>query len=499
MITNILEYLENSTQKFPEKIAYDDGNSSITYTQLKEISRKIGTSLSEYQRQPIILFMEKSVELIASMMGVITSGNFYTIIDTKMPKDRIEMIIKTLNPVAMITNKKLYEKAETIEFKNIKIYEELLKTSINDKILEGIKAQIIDTDPIYSLFTSGSTGVPKGYIINHRSVIDFCEAMTKTFHLSSEDIYANQSPLYFDLSIADIYCNIKNGSTVHLIPQNLFMFPVKVIDFLNEHHINFIFWVPSALVLTSQALEKVQPKYLKKVLFCGEAMPNKQLNIWRKHVKNVTYANLYGPAETVDASTYYIVNREFDDSDPLPIGKPFPNTRVIILDENNKEIKDKDKIGELCIAGSSLAMGYFNNQEKTKEAFIQNPLNNNYLEMIYKTGDLVKYNEFDELIYVSRKDYQIKHMGYRIELGEIENAISAIKEIEQNACIYDHNKKRIMMYYEGKELETKEILNILKNKLPNYMIPAKIIHVEKLPHNANGKIDRKKLMEMLGE
>jgi len=141
----------------------------------------------------------------------------------------------------------------------------LCGNSINDKILEGIKAQIIDTDPIYSLFTSGSTGVPKGYIINHRSVIDFCEAMTKTFHLSSEDIYSNQSPLYFDLSIADIYCNIKNGSTVHLIPQNLFMFPVKVIDFLNEHHINFIFWVPSALVLTSQALEKVQPKYLKKV------------------------------------------------------------------------------------------------------------------------------------------------------------------------------------------------------------------------------------------
>lgn len=495
-MTNVTDYLKKSASKHPEKIAFYYKESGISYKNLLENSKKIASNFTNYYNKPIAIFMDKSIECVTSMMGIITSGNFYTIIDTKMPKDRIDNILNTLEPVLIVTTENLLLKTKELGFKNVVVFEELLNTEINEQYLEEVSQKAIDTDPIYVLFTSGSTGVPKGYTINHRGVIDFCEAMTETFKLSEEDVFANQSPLYFDLSIADIYCNIKNGSTNYLMPQSMFMFPIKVVEFLNEHKINTIFWIPSALVLISQALEKEQPKYLKRVMFCGEAMPNKQLNIWRKYLKETMFANLYGPAETVDASTFYIIDREFKDDEVLPIGKPFKNTKVFILDENNKEVTEKDVVGELCIAGSSLAMGYYNNKEKTNASFIQNPLNDKYIEPIYKTGDLVKYNEFKELVYVSRKDYQIKHMGYRIELGEIETAVSGIKEIRQNACIYDNELKKIVLFYEGEELSNSYIINALKTKLPNYMLPNKIIKLEHLPLNANGKIDRKKLKEV---
>ena len=499
MITNVYEYLKNSYKNYPKKTAFDDSKKSIDYETLYINSNKVAMNLIKHFKKPIIIYMEKSVECVTSMMGVIRSGNFYTIIDTKMPLDRVEMIKETLKPVLVITTDSLSEKAKQYFGNSVLIFDDLLTKEVDFDLLEEISNNTIDTDPIYSLFTSGSTGVPKGYIINHRGVIDFCEAMTDAFKLSENDIYANQSPLYFDLSIADIYCNIKNGSTNYLIPQSMFMFPIKVIEYLNQKKVNFIFWVPSALVLMAPALEKMKPDYLKKVLFCGEAMPNKQLNIWRKHLSDVFYANLYGPAETVDASTYYIVDRKFEDSEPLPIGKPFKNTRIMLLDDNLELIEEPNVTGELYILGSSLAMGYYNNIDKTKEAFVQNPLNKLYIENAYKTGDLAYYNEYKELVYSSRKDFQIKHMGYRIELGEIENVTLGIKEISQVACVYDDINKKIILFFEGEEIDNKEVLNYLKNKLPNYMMPSKVKYVKELPHNANGKIDRKKLKEMLGD
>lgn len=491
MKINVMEYLDYSAIKYKDKIAFDDLSKNITFGNLEKETKKIASGLLKYQNKPIAIFMDKSVECITTMFGVIQSGNFYTIIDTNMPVDRINKIFDTLKPVAVITLEKL--KKKTTEFKNVLLYEDLSKTRINNKALEQIRLSSVDTDPVYTLFTSGSTGIPKGYVINHKGVIDFVEAMAYTFDLKSKDVFANQSPLYFDLSINDVFGTLKNGCTMYLIPQTYFMFPVNLMKVLNEKKVDSIFWVPSALVLAAPALEIEKPKYLKRVLFCGEVMPNKQLNMWRKALPKVLYANLYGPAETVDASTYYIVNRKFKDDDMLPIGKPFKNTKVLVISEDNKLVTEEEVIGELCIAGSSLSMGYYNNKEKTDAAYVQNPVNDSYIEMIYKTGDLVKYNKYNELVFVSRKDYQIKHMGYRIELGEIETAISKISSIETNACIYDDNKKQIVMFYTGKEMTTDEIIQKLKDKLPKYMLPNIAIYLKELPHNMNGKVDRKDL------
>ena len=494
MIINVMEYLDNSEKKYSNKVAFNDFKKEVTFKELKNKSYRIASGITQFFKEPIAIYMNKSVECIETMYGVITSGNFYTIIDTKMPVDRVNKIMNTFQPKVIITLKEYCDKVKEFS-NNIIFYEDLVASKINNKAINKIRNKSVDTDPIYTLFTSGSTGTPKGYTVNHRGVIDFVESMAETFNLSSKDVFGNQSPLYFDLSINDVFGTIKNGNTVYLIPQSYFMFPINIIKLLNENKINSIFWVPSALVLTAPALEKMCPKYLKRVMFCGEVMPNKQLNIWRKYLPNCLFANLYGPAETVDASTYYIVNRKFKDSDMLPIGRPFKNTKVYVISEDNKLVTKQETVGELCIGGSSLSMGYYNNKEKTQSSFVQNPVNDKYLEMIYKTGDLVKYNKYNELVFVSRKDYQIKHMGYRIELGEIESAISFVKGIKINACIYDDEKEKIVMFYSGDELDNASIVKELKKKLPNYMIPNVIIRMDTLPHNLNGKIDRKKLKE----
>lgn len=500
MKTNVIEYLIESAKNYKNKIAFDDLINNVTFGDLDKITMRVATGLKGFKNKPIAIYIDKCLDAIIAMFSVIRSGNFYTIIDTKMPEDRIKLIFDTLNPALVITTLELEEKAKNIH-ENVLILENLKETVVDNEYLNDVLSKSIDLDPVYTLFTSGSTGVPKGYIVNHRGVIDFVEAMTKTFNLSSEDVFANQSPLYFDLSINDVFGTIKNGNTIYLIPQSKFMFPAPLVDLLNEKHVDSIFWVPSALVLTSAALSIKAPKYLKRVLFCGEVMPNKQLNIWRKYVPDALYANLYGPAETVDASTYYIVNREFKDEDSLPIGVPFKNTKVLVITEDNKEVNDIDEVGELCILGSSLSMGYYNNKEMTDKAYVQNPLNKNYIEYMYRTGDLVKYNKYGELEFVSRKDYQIKHMGYRIELGEIESQTLSIDDITVSVCIYDDKNKQIVLFYEGKIIDSNELFSLLKEKLPVYMMPSKIFYVKNLPHNANGKVDKKVIKEkyMKGE
>lgn len=353
---------------------------------------------------------------------------------------------------------------------------------------------MIDTDPLYILFTSGSTGIPKGVVVCHRSVIDYADWVVKTFKLDENTIFGNQTPFYFSMSVLDILATIRSGATLHIIPKMLFSFPVKLLEFLKEKEINTIYWVPSALSIVANlgALEVVELPYLKRILFAGETMRAKQLNIWRKHISDAVYANLFGPTEITDIGIYYLVDREFRDDEPIPIGAPCDNVDALVVDEDGNLIKEKGKIGELLIRGSFLACGYYNNLEKTKEAFIQNPLNNSYPETVYCTGDLVYWNENGELVYVSRKDFQIKHMGNRIELGEIENAIGALDGVDVCCCLYNNESDQIIAIYTG-NLEMKRLSQFLKQKLPRYMLPNVYYKRESMPLNLNGKIDRIKL------
>ncbi|MBZ7930603.1 AMP-binding protein, partial [Campylobacter molothri] len=366
----------------------------------------------------------------------------------------------------------------------------------DEKLITKAKEKHIDTNLLYVLFTSGSTGIPKGVSIAHKSVIDYTFWVCKTFDFDENEILANQAPFYFDNSVLDIFSSVKVGATLHIIPNHIFAFPAKVLQCLEQEKVSTIFWVPSVLIYfaNTEALDNFSSKHLKKILFCGEIMPNKQLNIWRKHLPQSLFANLYGPTEITDVCTYYIINRPFKDDELLPIGKACKNTELLVFDENMNYISTKEigKKGELYIRGTSLSLGYYNDKEKTNKAFIQNPLHDNYLDLLYKTGDIVAYNEFEELLCYGRADNQIKYMGHRIELGEIENIINSHDKVRNSACIF---KEEIICFYESKE--EIDFRMFLKDKLPLYMIPKHFKRIDSFKLNQNGKIDRKALYGLI--
>ena len=240
--------------------------------------------------------------------------------------------------------------------------------------------------------------------------------------------------------------------------------------------------------------DTVKPEYLHTVAFGSEVFPIKQFRLWRRALPNATFTNLYGPTESTGMCCYYRVEREFEDNEVIPIGHPFPNREILLLNQEGR-LAEKGEQGEICVRGTALTLGYYNDPVRTGEAFVQNPLNSAYPELIYKTGDIGRYNEAGELLFVSRKDYQIKHMGHRVELGEIEVNVSMLPGVGMAACIYDENRGKIVLYYVGNMAEV-ELLSALKRKLPRYMLPNRLTRLERLPQTANGKIDRVALKRM---
>lgn len=523
MLTNILEYLEASAEKYPDKTAYADDNSSLTFGELLGEAKAIGSFIirNNIGNGPVIVYMKKSPACLAGFFGVLYAGGAYVPIDTQMPAARVTLITGNLDPAAILTDKNCEESAvELFPGKTIILMEDALAGAensegaassddakgpdradnseryaamIDEEALGRVRGAHLDTMPAYILYTSGSTGVPKGVVVSHRSLIDYMEHFCPELGIRSDDVIANQAPFYFDASLIDVYCTLKMGATMYIVPIELFSLPLRLLEFLEERKVTMIRWVPSALNMVSafRGLKSLRPEALRMIIFGAESMPTKCFNYWRGYYPEATFVQIYGPTEITGVCTYYIVDREFENTETIPIGRAFGNSGVFLLTEDNRLITDKETgvLGEICVRGTCLAHGYYNDPERTAAVFVQNPLNNLYPEKIYKTGDLASYNEYGELVFSSRKDFQIKHMGHRIELGEIEAAVTAISGIKTAVCLFDGKKSKIHLVYTGDLTET-DIINSLKDSLPRYMIPNVFHQLETLPMTASGKADR---------
>ena len=516
-MNNVIDMLYSTAEKYPEKEAFADPEKSVTFGELRAMVRRIATMLlrgdvcAPFQAENAAAFyMEKSVEAVCAMFGAVAAGGFYSFIDVRQPAERAAGVISVLEPAIIITDEEnkdalqqlLEMRARSMEVVSephppVILISELIRLAAegneDEAVLDHARAVSYDLMPLYVNFTSGSTGTPKGVAVGHASVIDFITVFTGTFGINEKDVIANQAPFDF---VKDVYSGIYTGAKVLLIPREYFSNPTVLMDYLADNEVTTLIWAVSAMCFVSimNGLEYRLPDRIDKIMFSGEVMPVKQLNKWRKYLPDAIYVNLYGPTEITCNCTYFILDREYEKDEVIPAGEPFANEKVFLLDDDDRLITKPDAEGEICVAGICLAIGYYRDKEKTGQAFVQNPINDRFYERMYRTGDIGKYDKDGNLIYISRKDFQIKHMGQRIELGEIEVSAMSVDGVTRACCTYDGKKKRINLFYTG-DAGKEEVTAALQRKLPQFMVPGRTIRLDELPMNKNGKIDRAALAE----
>ena len=491
---NVLEFLEETERKYPDRTAVDDGTFCLSWRELKDLSQRMGTLFCEIcdQGEPVVILAEKSARTLAAMFGVVYAGCFYVMVDPSQPAARVREILKILEPQLVVLNNEnemLLDEAGYTKRKYI--LRDIIEREADIGRLQQIRRQSRGTDLLYGIFTSGSTGTPKGIVVSHQAVIDFITHFVEAFGFHDKDRIGNQAPFDFDVSVKDIYTSISTGATLVLIPKELFSLPSKLLDYLCEKEVTVLIWAVSALSMVTalKGLDYRVPRGVRLIGFSGEVMPVRQLRMWQKALPDTSFVNLYGPTEITCNCTYYPVERMYADGEKLPIGRAFPGRRVFLLDEQEQILQVPGKIGEICVAGESLSEGYYRNPEETKKRFRMIHFSGQKEERCYCTGDLGYYDDEGMLYFSGRKDFQIKHMGHRIELEEIESTLNQVEGVERSCCLMDERRNRLIAFYLG-GADPGDVRAYLKKHFPVYMIPHKIQKTEGMPLNKNGKTDR---------
>ena len=500
MKISLIELFEETAAKYPRKAAVVSDGREISFSDLRQESMAIAQVIINSDiapNRPVAVFLDKSVECVSADLGAFYAADFYMNLDVKAPAERINNILKLVEPSCVISTSKQLKSIAAVIPDSVKII--LIDKLDSDICIDEVSMQnrlsaVIDTDPSCIINTSGSTGTPKGVVLNHRSFFDFLNWAIETFRFEDNLVIGSLSPVVFDIFSFELCLLMAKAAAIVVLPGHKAAFPAELLAVLEQHQVNFIFWVPTIMVniANMDLLSVYTLNSLKTVWFAGEVFPTKQFNYWYHHLPNATFVNLYGPIEITLDCTYFIVDKEIPDEEPLPIGYPCRNTDIIILDNNDKAVTTPDVEGELCVRGTSLAMGYYNNQEKTSQSFVQNPLNKSYPEIIYRTGDIVCYNGDGLIMFKGRKDSIIKHLGYRTDLGEIEHVIINTLQLVKNGCVvYNQTAKEITLFYEAdEEIGMAEFRRKIGMILPKYMIPTVYHHMDSLKRNNNGKIDR---------
>ena len=508
-MNTVVEWLEASAQRTPDALAVADVDTQLSFAQLQQRAQAAGSYIAAHAQpgQPIALYLEKSTAALCGMLGAAYARCPYSVLDVRQPAARVQNILAALQPALVLTDGAFAQDAAAMvdAFNQAADHtnsaplplvglDELFSTPIDNDLLAQRRATACRDDTLYINFTSGSTGMPKGVMVAHGSVIDFISEFTRVFGFTANDRIANQAPFDFDVSVKDIYGGLCVGAAVHLVPRDYFSVPVKLMDYLCERDVTVCTWAVSALcfVSTMNGLEYRTPEHIRAVIFSGEVMPPKHLAIWRAALPHALFANVYGPTEVTCNCTYWIVPDNFE-GDVLPIGRPFAHAQVFLLDEADALVETPGQQAQICVTGSGLALGYVNDPERTTQAFTDNPLKPG--QRMYRTGDLGYWNDQGQLVYAGRADHQIKHLGQRIELGEIEVAAQACDKVDRACCLYNEARKKLVLFYAG-EASKQEVTQHLHERLPDYMVPGKVRQLDQMPLNKNGKIDRAALAEL---
>ena len=498
---NILEYLELTAEKYPRRTAVEDPKDSLTWGELEDLSKRIGTAAGKRidLGDPVMILAPKSPLGLAAMFGAVYGGGFYVNADPGLPPERLREIFRVLQPKLVLIHPEEIPLIRQAGYEgDYCLLHEAAREEQDEGLLKQRRKAGSSTDILYGIFTSGSTGTPKGIVVSHKAVIDFITHFTEIFGINEEDRIGNQAPFDFDVSVKDIYSAVMTGAALVLIPRQMFSVPAALLDYLCEKKTTVLIWAVSALTMISAlgGLKYRIPSDVRKVMFSGEVMPGGQLALWQQALPKAEFVNLYGPTEITCNCTYFPVKKICGEEEKLPIGKAFPGRKVFLLTEEGREIREPEQTGEICVSGESLSLGYYRNPEETGKSFRERISPEGKTERYYRTGDLGFLGKDGELYFSGRKDFQIKFNGHRIELEEIERILDQIPGIEKSCCVTNQKKTCLAAYYMGKTTP-KEARIELKKRLPVYMVPRKIFQTETMPLTKNGKTDRKELQRRL--
>lgn len=502
---SILNNLEGASSVFGDRTVYRDGNDTLSFRRLRELSRSVATVVAGTVKpeKPVAVLAGRNMYTPACYLGIAMAGCFYAPMDPAAPDTRLRQILGVIDADVLIADKDHYERAKSLGFKGKIIpAEDAMAADVSEALIEERFCSITDASPIYVLFTSGSTGVPKGVLTSHHSMMSYLEGLLDVIGLDDTDIIGNQAPFDYIAAIRDMYLPLITGAETVILDPSEFAMPKRLMGSLAEAGITTLCWSATGLEIPARlgafdedgSEEKMMLPPLRRVVYSGSVISNPLLRKWQDAFPDTVFINQYGPTEATGSCTFHIIDHPVEADEVIPIGKAYHNYQMLVLNDDDKAAAPGEQ-GEICVRGPALALGYYNAPEQTAKSFVDNPLEHRFRETIYRTGDIGYMDENGVLWFLGRKDRQFKHLGHRIEPEEIEQKTMMLEGIEDCSVVYNADQKKIYLFYTG-TAASREIALFLRQELQSYMVPGRFRCLDEMPRLPNGKLDRKAIEKM---